>query len=286
MRTEKRMFTRIGAFCLAAGLLAAVHSARAGHIRVTTEYRYPTDYEVIPIFGGGGPGGQGARIVGGMVIPRNFETREVGVVMSVYAEVVHVGEAAHAMTDGQKLLNGNTPLMLAATAGDHRAVERVLAGRPDVNAKNNRGSTALLGAAAGGFETIANRLIEAGADINAVSGSGLTPLTVAARNGHAAIVRTLIARGARVNSADRTGQTPLAYAVRRGHESVAEALLRAGMAKLRSRISACSGSGACLPFAGRGGGPPRRQSIETPGAKCLPGVPASSSSRLQPCAQR
>jgi len=54
-------------------------------VKVVTEYIYPTQFTVTPITGQGGGDGvnQGAAmIVGGVVEPGNFETREVGVILS------------------------------------------------------------------------------------------------------------------------------------------------------------------------------------------------------------
>ena len=55
-------------------------------IKVVTEYVYPTDFEVTPITGTSGVAGT-STIVGGVVEPSGFETREVGVILSVLPDV-------------------------------------------------------------------------------------------------------------------------------------------------------------------------------------------------------
>ncbi len=53
-------------------------------IKVVTEYIYPTSFNVVPITAGSG---DDARIVGGIVEPSSFETREVGVILAVVPDV-------------------------------------------------------------------------------------------------------------------------------------------------------------------------------------------------------
>jgi general secretion pathway protein D len=59
-------------------------------IKIVTEYIYPTAFAVTPITGTG-PGGV-ATIVGGVVEPSGFETREVGVILTVMPEVTADGQ--------------------------------------------------------------------------------------------------------------------------------------------------------------------------------------------------
>ncbi|MDD5522275.1 MAG: hypothetical protein PHI84_15770 [Kiritimatiellae bacterium] len=68
-------------------------TAKAGQeatIKVVTEYIYPTQFTVTPITGVG-LNGQ-ATIVGGVVEPGNFETREVGVLLTVTPQVSPEGQ--------------------------------------------------------------------------------------------------------------------------------------------------------------------------------------------------
>lgn len=59
-------------------------------IKVVTEYIYPTDFEVTPVTAQGSSGT--AQIVGGVVQPGGFQTREVGVLLEVLPEVSPEGQ--------------------------------------------------------------------------------------------------------------------------------------------------------------------------------------------------
>jgi general secretion pathway protein D len=59
-------------------------------IKVVTEYIYPTEFDVTPITGTGA--GNVATIVGGVVAPAAFETRDVGVILTVTPEVTPDGQ--------------------------------------------------------------------------------------------------------------------------------------------------------------------------------------------------
>ncbi len=61
-------------------------------IKVVTEYIYPTDFEVTPITATGGGGAGTSQIIGGVVEPSGFETREVGVILTVLPEVSPEGQ--------------------------------------------------------------------------------------------------------------------------------------------------------------------------------------------------
>lgn len=210
--------TALYLFTMAADLWSA-------EVKFVTEYRYPTSYQVTPIVGVG-PNGN-AQIMGGIVTPQDFETREVGVRMSVYAVVGQMTGVA-GVADANGFLNGNTDLIMAAASGDQRGATKAVEGGTGVNVRNRFGSTALLGAAAGGFEKIVELLLQHKADVNQKSESGSTPLMFAAKNGHTAIVQILLKQGARVNETDTDGQTALAQAVRGGHSAVVRQLLESG----------------------------------------------------------
>jgi general secretion pathway protein D len=67
-------------------------SGQQATIKVVTEYIYPTDFEVTPITSTGGGGAGAASVVGGLVQPGGFETREVGVLLEVLPEVSEEGQ--------------------------------------------------------------------------------------------------------------------------------------------------------------------------------------------------
>lgn len=220
--------TRIIQMAAAALALAAALCAPGTELRVTTEYRYPTRYE---IRGGQfvvGPRGQ-TLVQEAIVVPTDFATREVGVVMSVEAVVSPMGHGSVTIASlEQGNRNGNTELMLAATSGDLEKVRRLLQKGVIVNARNYYGSTALMGAAAGGFDNVVRALLMKGAFPNSKSNTGSTPLMFAARNGHAGVVKLLLQAGAKVNDSDTEGISPLMYGVESGSRGVVQALIEAG----------------------------------------------------------
>jgi len=196
-------------------------------MKVVTEYIYPTSYEVTPITGTDRNGN--TTILGGIVTPKDFEMREVGVHMVVEAAVGNLGGGViNIAIRGQDRLDGSTDLMLAATAGDTARVKRLLSGRGDVNAQNGFGSTALMGASAGGFDDVVKLLIDRKADVNLRSKDGSTALLFAARNGHLDVVKRLLASGARVGDADAEGITPTLAAAKGGYTDVANFLAQHG----------------------------------------------------------
>jgi general secretion pathway protein D len=66
-------------------------TASEATIKVVREYIYPTEFTVTPIMGTTAGAGI-ATIVGGVVEPASFETREVGVILSVMPEVTPDGQ--------------------------------------------------------------------------------------------------------------------------------------------------------------------------------------------------
>lgn len=207
------------------GLLFSTQSLHATSIKFVTEYRYPTSYEVTPIMGVDRLGRQ--TIIGAIVTPRDFETREVGVVMTVEVEVGELAGVA-GMFQGGNIINGNTVLMVSATSGNLSATRQLIRQGVSVNARNKFGSTALFGASAGGFDDIVKTLIEAKAEINAKNRDGYTPLMFAVKNGHLNTTKILLNKGADVNAADNEGKTALMYAVKYGYVDVAHFLIERG----------------------------------------------------------
>ncbi len=61
-------------------------------IKVVTEYIYPTSFTVTPITGTAQGGSGDSVIIGGIVEPDDFETREVGVILTVLPEVSPEGQ--------------------------------------------------------------------------------------------------------------------------------------------------------------------------------------------------
>jgi ankyrin repeat protein len=135
---------------------------------------------------------------------------------------------------------GNTALLYATRMfvghGQRAAGRALLAAGADVNAANLDGETPLIRAATQYEEECAEILLERGANVNSRTQQGRTPL-IAAIDGpkdfdntnhlvySPKIARLLIARGADVNARDAAGRTPLLLAVMRGHADIIPVLL-------------------------------------------------------------
>ena len=223
----------LAAAVTAAVFAVSVERSGAAEVRFTTEYIYPTEYTVQGGTATAGGAWGGTVVQNPIVIPGNFETREVGVVMSVdavYISPAGFDRAAKVVTQNGRsiLLNGNTELMLAATSGDAARTQALLDKGAKVNAHNKFGSTALMGAAAGGFEPVVSLLLGQGATADARASNGCTPLIYAARNGHLAVAKLLLDKGATVDTVDGENQTALMYAVQGGHKDVVKLLMDRG----------------------------------------------------------
>ncbi len=117
----------------------------------------------------------------------------------------------------------------AARTGDLERVQRLIVKGLDVNAKSNRDETPLIVAALAGQGEIASYLLQRGADIDARTSSGLTSLHAAAYAGYDDIVRLLVARGATIDDAKNSyGVTPLHLAAEENHIATVSALLSLG----------------------------------------------------------
>ena len=116
----------------------------------------------------------------------------------------------------------------AAERGDRIAVDRLLDGGADVQARGPDGTTALHWAArADSLETV-ELLLEAGAEASAADLYGVTPLYLAAENGSAGVIAALLDAGADPNTVAPTGQTALMTAARNGRPAAIALLLDRG----------------------------------------------------------
>ncbi|MBF8269252.1 MAG: ANK REP REGION protein [Gammaproteobacteria bacterium] len=111
---------------------------------------------------------------------------------------------------------------------DPAALNRLLAGKADVNIPQPDGATALHWAIYKDEPEIVKDLIAAGADVSAANRMGVTPLILAAENGNVVVIRLLIEAGANPNEHLRNGETVLMMAVRTGNTEVIEVLLEHG----------------------------------------------------------
>jgi ankyrin repeat protein len=123
----------------------------------------------------------------------------------------------------------NTPLTLAAGAGQDAAIALLLDAGAKINHRNLDGSSPLLRAAMDNRRRTAVLLLERGADPNLGNGKNLTPLHAAAYNGNDDLVRALLAHGAAADVVDTTGKSPAIYAAARGYGEVVGQLLDFGV---------------------------------------------------------
>jgi ankyrin repeat protein len=116
-------------------------------------------------------------------------------------------------------------LIEAVQADDRASVARLLATRPNLDARLDDGSTALAWAAIRCNDEIALLLMKAGANPNITNDQGVGPLYIAIQNGSTSVVRILLAHGANPNLARVDGETPLMLATRLGQIDVTKMLL-------------------------------------------------------------
>ncbi|KAJ6084469.1 hypothetical protein N7486_011269 [Penicillium sp. IBT 16267x] len=126
-------------------------------------------------------------------------------------------------------LGVETPLSLAAQAGQVDIVEALLDRGADIELRTNgQGRTPLVSAAMHRQEEAMWLLLAAGANPDVVDGLGSTPLHYAARTGQETAVRLLLAKGADASFRDgRTGMTAAECALEKEHHGVAALLLSA-----------------------------------------------------------
>ncbi|MFA6561260.1 MAG: ankyrin repeat domain-containing protein [Verrucomicrobiia bacterium] len=125
----------------------------------------------------------------------------------------------------EKDLLGDTPLHLAAQAGNMELAELLLAAKADVNAKANADWTALHWAAYWRNKDMAELLLRNGADVNARNSVGYTPLYWAVWRNSKELVELLLAHKADVNVKDYDRRTPLHYAVLWSSTNVLQTLI-------------------------------------------------------------
>ena len=98
--------------------------------------------------------------------------------------------------------------------------------------------TSLCWAASQGDLRAIQGLLARGADLNSGDYDGRTPLHIAASEGHQEVIEAFIARGVQLNPRDRWGHTPLDDAERGGYSAVAQRIELAGGRRGRDLPSA------------------------------------------------
>lgn len=108
------------------------------------------------------------------------------------------------------------------------ALAHLKAAQPDLNQRDDVGNTPLSLAARAGELELVREMLRQGADPDAVGAGGMTPLGAAAFQGHELVVRDLLRKGASVSAVGLTGQPPLHLACATGQRKVVALLMKQG----------------------------------------------------------
>ncbi|NKB37122.1 MAG: hypothetical protein GKR93_08090 [Gammaproteobacteria bacterium] len=127
--------------------------------------------------------------------------------------------------------NGMTPIMLAASKGNVEMIDLLYTQGADPNKRGSMDRTALQYATEKNHYEAAKRLLSYGADIDAYDNGRLTSLTMAANRGHSKLALLLVKKGADPNIQHSQGWTALIDATIRNDEGLVRALLAAGADK-------------------------------------------------------
>lgn len=100
-----------------------------------------------------------------------------------------------------------TPLMIAVSDGDIRAVLQILASGADVNARDNRGGTALMYAVMNQQADITRLLLDVGADPHLKTHRGLSAIAIAENNDFRGLLKILSEAVTRIDAAKRDAAT-------------------------------------------------------------------------------
>ncbi len=84
----------------------------------------------------------------------------------------------------------------AAIAGDHRAIERLLAEGTEIDGRDRYGQTALMLAALHGRDEVVRLLLQHGAELDVTAKYGLSALMLAVVNRRSEVARRLVDAGA------------------------------------------------------------------------------------------
>jgi len=166
-----------------------------------------------------------------------------------------------AVTVDEIILQGATPLFLAAEVNNLDVIKTLVAAGADPLIPTERGTTPLMMAAGAGTDVQRERelperatavetakfLVEHGADVNAVGQYGWTALHAAAYQGLNDVIEYLVSKGAKIDQKDEFGQTALSISLsvltrdigarrlqipRRYRQDTAELLLKLGAGTL------------------------------------------------------
>ena len=145
----------------------------------------------------------------GNAIPNGTATKSEGVSHSNAAQVHYAKDA----------------LNKAAYEGDEELVKKIIATKPDPDARDSSGGTALHAAMFQKNIKIVKLLLDYGLDVNAVGPkNGYTPLHDAVWGNNPEAAKLLLARGAKTNIKNKEGQTPLEKAQSEGKAALVKVL--------------------------------------------------------------
>jgi ankyrin repeat protein len=130
------------------------------------------------------------------------------------------------LTAAADCANSDDPLVLAASSGDLREVDDLVAGGHDPGQPDADGNRPLPCAVGGDHVAVVEALLDAGADPEGLDRGGRLPLTLAVESGQVDIGAALLDAGARPDGLG--SQIPLVTAVERGGGPFVELLLDAG----------------------------------------------------------
>src|SRR5262249_14534120 len=174
---------------------------------------------------------------------------------------VQIYEKRAAVTVTEIILQGATPLLLAAEVNNLDAIKALVEAGADPLIATEQGTTPLMMAAGAGTDVQRERapeeravaietakfLVEHGADVNAAGQYGWTTLHAAAYQGMNDVIEYLVSKGAKIDQKDEFGQTALSISLsvltkdigarrlqipRRYRQDTAELLLKLGAGTL------------------------------------------------------
>lgn len=130
-----------------------------------------------------------------------------------------------------EVVNGMSPIMLAASQGDTGIIDLLFTQGADPNKRGSMKRTALQYAVEKNHIEAAKRLLVYGADIDAYDTGRLTPLIMAASRGYTELGLLFVEKGADVNIQHVDGWTALIDATAHEDTKLVKALLMAGADK-------------------------------------------------------
>jgi len=140
---------------------------------------------------------------------------------------VQQAERRTAVTVNEIILQGATPLFLAAEVNNLDVIKALVDAGADPRLATDRGTTPLIMAAGGGTDVQRERsleerataletakfLLELGTDVNAAGQYGWTALHAAAYQGNNPVIEYLVSQGAKIDQKDEFGQTALSISL-------------------------------------------------------------------------